>query len=580
MSRSYVKPGSTWAIIYTRVSTKGQETCALQEAECRYYAEAHGLEVVEVFTDDGLSGTSLDRPGLNAARRFIARCEVGGTLLVYHIDRSTRADSREWGTVSLEIERASWEIVTLNGSEGDAAGAHQESVKRSKRVTDRMMDLARKGELRPMRTPYGFAKEVQFHSSAPVTVIPRTTPTGRLPKGIPSKFVPGDPIEVEAVKLIFDLYGSDTMGTARLAEKLNERGIPSPSGGRWYSASVNVLLQNHAYIGTLRWNQRSAGKLHEVSGGKVLRRHINLQDRKARNPREDWILADDSHEALVDRALFERCQAVAERRGRAKGGARYGTRYGLQRILHCETCGYAYTGKPGGVGRQARYSHRSEYHPCRDVSVTTPKIDGTAIAVLQDLFEHLNQNRLREHVDAALERKQGRCSSQEDHARTVTRLRREIAQGLDSLFRVSGAAADALATKIETRQAELERLLAAPPVATDRLTTDDVLAFARNLGSLGLDLPAADLNRLFSLFIEALYLDLERAPTPAGKKAKPALLRGGRLVLTAAADRIYQVTSTETPASHRRHHLGGLLLRPADFLRIPAPRLYEPGVAQ
>ncbi|MEW6541317.1 MAG: recombinase family protein [Bacillota bacterium] len=65
------------AIVYARRTKPSTDAFSLdsQIIECKDYALRVGCTEVEVFTDEGLSGWTLDRPGLQAA---LARIEEGG----------------------------------------------------------------------------------------------------------------------------------------------------------------------------------------------------------------------------------------------------------------------------------------------------------------------------------------------------------------------------------------------------------------------------------------------------------------------------------------------------------------------
>ncbi len=81
------------ALGYARVSTDEQarEGVSLdaQVARTRAYAQAKELELLDVLTDDGISGKTLERPAL---RELIQRCEHGevGHVVVVKLDRLTR----------------------------------------------------------------------------------------------------------------------------------------------------------------------------------------------------------------------------------------------------------------------------------------------------------------------------------------------------------------------------------------------------------------------------------------------------------------------------------------------------------
>jgi len=80
--------------LYARVSTEKQEreeTVASQVALLRQTAEARGYEVLpgNVFIDDGVSGTRLDRPALERLRDLAAEGAFD-VLLVTAPDRLAR----------------------------------------------------------------------------------------------------------------------------------------------------------------------------------------------------------------------------------------------------------------------------------------------------------------------------------------------------------------------------------------------------------------------------------------------------------------------------------------------------------
>jgi site-specific DNA recombinase len=82
------------AAIYARVSSdrqKENQTIASQTAALTEYAESHGYMVPAawVFEDDGYSGASLIRPGLEALRDLAAQGQIEAAL-VYSPDRLSR----------------------------------------------------------------------------------------------------------------------------------------------------------------------------------------------------------------------------------------------------------------------------------------------------------------------------------------------------------------------------------------------------------------------------------------------------------------------------------------------------------
>src|SRR4051812_17338905 len=79
------------AALYVRVST-GDQTTVNQQRELNEAADAKGLEVVQVYRDNGISGAKGrdKRPGLDAALTDATRGKYG-VLMVWSVDRLGRS---------------------------------------------------------------------------------------------------------------------------------------------------------------------------------------------------------------------------------------------------------------------------------------------------------------------------------------------------------------------------------------------------------------------------------------------------------------------------------------------------------
>lgn len=75
MNQVHRENANTKAVIYCRVSSAAQlakgHGNASQETRCREFARMKGYEVVEVFTDEAVSGGITDRPGIRAMLSFL-----------------------------------------------------------------------------------------------------------------------------------------------------------------------------------------------------------------------------------------------------------------------------------------------------------------------------------------------------------------------------------------------------------------------------------------------------------------------------------------------------------------------------
>lgn len=103
------------AVGYVRVSTQGQADDGVsldaQRAKLAAYCELNDSELLDVFADEGISGTDRNRPGLAAAINLAKRNRAA--LVVYSLSRLTRS-TRHALELADELERAGCDLVSLS----------------------------------------------------------------------------------------------------------------------------------------------------------------------------------------------------------------------------------------------------------------------------------------------------------------------------------------------------------------------------------------------------------------------------------------------------------------------------------
>lgn len=111
-----MKRGETMkAITYTRVSTVGQVqdgvSLEMQQAKLRAWAALHDAELVAECSDEGLSGATAARPGLQAAIDLAVRHKAA--LVVYSLSRLSRS-VRDTLTIAEQLRKAGADLVSLS----------------------------------------------------------------------------------------------------------------------------------------------------------------------------------------------------------------------------------------------------------------------------------------------------------------------------------------------------------------------------------------------------------------------------------------------------------------------------------
>src|SRR3569832_1586691 len=86
--------GTRTAVGYVRLSTQEQATEGVsldaQRDRLRAYCKLHSSKLIDIKTDEGYLGSTLDRPGLQAALQMLRR-DRANTLLVAKLDRLSRS---------------------------------------------------------------------------------------------------------------------------------------------------------------------------------------------------------------------------------------------------------------------------------------------------------------------------------------------------------------------------------------------------------------------------------------------------------------------------------------------------------
>ena len=128
------------------------------------------------------------------------------------------------------------------------------------------------------------------------------------------------PTEAETVRRIFDLYSNAGWGYKKIANYLTDQGVPTPrmsermrkeAAGKkakreaknaWAIATVQGILDNDFYIGTLRQGKYTRAKIN----GKEIKRND-----------DEHIVIENHHQAIIDYRTFAITRALREKRSRS-----------------------------------------------------------------------------------------------------------------------------------------------------------------------------------------------------------------------------------------------------------------------
>jgi site-specific DNA recombinase len=359
--------------IYARVSSKQQAeagTIESQLAVLRERVEQDGFQLSEelIFIDEGYSGASLVRPGLERLRDLVALKGLD-RLYVLSPDRLARKYAYQVLLID-EFQRVGVEVVFLNRELGQTPEDElllqvQGIVAEYERA--KILERSRRGKRHAAQTG-----DVAVLSGAPYgyRYISKEDGGGQARYEIVLE-------EAQAVRQIFRWIGLERASIGEVCRRLQRDGVRTRTGKHtWDRSVVWGMLKNPAYKGQAAFGKTRVGplrpRLREQRGRSLQpRRPVSTND----VPEEKWIFIPVP--ALVDEDLFDVVQAqLQENRQRARQRKR-GARYLLQGLLVCAQCEYAYYGKP--VSRKAAKGKTRDYAYYRCIGTDAYRFGGERI---------------------------------------------------------------------------------------------------------------------------------------------------------------------------------------------------------
>ncbi len=326
-----MKAGSIYtAALYMRLSKDDDgaaESASIitQRKMLRSYAAEHGYVVFDEYVDDGWSGTNFDRPDF---KRMIGDIEAKKVNMVITKDLSRLGRDYITAGQYTEIYFPSKGVRYIAIHDGYDSDSPYSDIAPFKNVINEMYARDTSKKIRS-----AFATKMRDGA-----YIAAFAPYGYQKDPVDKNHLVVDRQSGQVVKRIFRM-AAEGAPPAEIARSLNERGIPPPAVYRcmthdglevsayskrqeWTSAAIAKMLRNVVYLGHI-----AQGKTTKVS----FKSQLTLS-----NPRDEWIVVENTHEALVDQETFD----LARRRAMARTCEKKGRFYNLfSGIAKCADCG-------------------------------------------------------------------------------------------------------------------------------------------------------------------------------------------------------------------------------------------------
>ena len=390
--------------LYIRLSKEDEsegpsQSVTNQKSLLNEFVQQHRLSVYDTYIDDGWSGTNFDRPDF---QRMIGDIEAKKVNMVITKDLSRLG--RDYIMTGHYMERYFPErrvryISLLDGIDtGVESTANDITPVRaimndmyakdiSKKIKSVKRDKQRKGQFIGGKPMYGY----KMH------------PTEKNKIVIDEEVAP-------IVRRIFAL-ALDGMSCRKIATLLNEEGVPTPATycgrkvgnpgpytGLWSSERISDMLQNETYIGNM------------VQGRMV---KISYKSKKClRQPRENWVIVEDTHEPLIDKETFQKVRMLVDSRKHTRSRT---YDFLLKGLIFCHECGYplATLNRKNAAGEERlfivcrTYQRFTKAGVCTCHSIKEQTVTDAVIAKVREICEaYLNPDELFSMAQHAVEEAQ------------------------------------------------------------------------------------------------------------------------------------------------------------------------------
>ena len=266
-----------------------------------YAALCPDLEIVEVYTDNGITGRTFER---EAFQRMLADVDAGkiNCIMVKDLSRLGRntIDTGYYIEKYFPLHRVRFIAVNdqFDSEDSENSGNHlivplknmineAYAADISKKVRAQQNQAMRDREFVGARPPYGYRKD---------------------PDNCHRLLVNEDTAPI--VRQIFQ-WTVDGVALNVIVKRLNEQGVMTPG---YYLASIG-LITSKKLMGSGKWQTWTVGKIlaDEVyTGDMVQGKHTNVGHKQVVTKPGDWIVVRNTHEPLVSREVFAKAQAVRE----------------------------------------------------------------------------------------------------------------------------------------------------------------------------------------------------------------------------------------------------------------------------
>lgn len=303
-------------------------------------AKQLGIKIRHIYREV-VSGESIqDRPEIQKVLKDVETGTIDG-ILVVEVERLTRGDAKDQGTVTQTFKYSNTKIITLNKIYDPNSDEDEEYFefglfmsRREYKTINRRMQRARlanvlEGKYCASEPPFGY-KKVRLKYAKGYTLEPI-------------------PEEAKVVKELFQKR-ADGAGHDIICNWLNTLDFKPKKSDVWTPATIKGMLSNPIYIGKIRWNSNKQQK--RLVNGQVIKKRI-------KGNKEDIILVEGLHPGIIDEKLFDIVQGIQPKQISTKHGTEL--QNPLATLVKCADCGRSMQRRPYYENKNQKPKLRRKY---------------------------------------------------------------------------------------------------------------------------------------------------------------------------------------------------------------------------
>ncbi|MCG1311391.1 recombinase family protein [Staphylococcus epidermidis] len=353
--------------LYARVSTEMQTdgySIQGQLNQLKDYCQFQGYEVMDEYTDRGISGKTTQRPELQRMLKDAKENKLD-CIMVYKTNRLARNTSDLLSIVEklykLNVEFFSLtEKIEIATSTGKLMLQILASFSEFERNT--IVENVYNGQRQR-------AIEGYYQGNLPLGY-------NKIPDSKKELMI--NQHEAHIVKYIFESYAKGH-GYRKIANALNHKGYVTKKGNPFSISSITYIISNPFYIGKIQFSKY---------------RHWNEKRRKGLN--EDPIIVDGKHAPIIDKDLWDKVQFKRQESRKKPQVHGKGTNL-LTGIVKCPKCGAAMAASNTTNTLKDGTKKRIRYYSCSNFRNKGSKVC-SANSVRADILEKYVINQILEVI--------------------------------------------------------------------------------------------------------------------------------------------------------------------------------------